>query len=173
MRKGMKILIFCQIGLIVFLFGLVFFWTQTLMLLFAPFGLVPIYTNRGQVQIQSGDKNIAASVYTRKAAPYVLVGPYRFPERKDYFFVRKDEVVGRCLDEKIEGDSIRLCKWLLICFDLSSDHLDAGAPSFNFKSTIQYDETKSIYRYQVILNDDRPEQPQVEVSFSVDKRFLQ
>ena len=173
MSRGMKILIICQTAYVVLLFGLVFFWTQTLMLLFAPFGLIPIYTNRGQVSIQSGDKIIAARVYTRKAAPYVLVGPYPFPERKDYFFVRKNEVVGRCLDEKTEGDSIRLFKWLLICFDLSDDHLDSWAPSFNFKSTIRYDETKSIYRYQVILNDDRPEQPQVEVSFSVDKRFLQ
>ena len=173
MTGGMKKLLFCQIALIVFLFGLVFFWTQTMMLLFAPFGIVPVYTKRGSVEIRSENKTISAGIYTRKGAPYVLVGPYPFPEQDDYFFVRKNEVVGRCLDDKVEGDSIRLFKWLLICFDLSDDHLDSWAPSFNFKSTIRYDETKSIYRYQVILNDDRPEQPQVEVSFSVDKRFLQ
>ena len=169
MRKGMKILIFCQIGLIVFQFGLVFFWTQTLMLLFAPFGLVPIYTNRGQVQIQSGDKNIAASVYTRKAAPYVLVGPYRFPERKDYFFVRKNEVVGRCLDDKIEGDSIRLFKWLLICFDLSND-LDAMAPCYSFQAEIRHDRSGAKYDYRVNLAESG-EPPRI-IFFSVDEKWL-
>ena len=172
MTGGMKKLIFCQIALVVFLFGFVFFWTQTLMLMSAPFGAVPVYTKRESVEIRSENKTISAGIYTRKGAPYVLVGPYPFPEQDDYFFVRKNEVVGRCLDDKIEGDFFRLFKWLLICFDLSDDP-DAMAPCFYFKSKIRYDETKSIYRYQVILNDDRPEQPQVEVSFSVDKRFLQ
>ena len=173
MTVGMKKLILCQVAWVFFLTCIVFFWSHTLMLLLAPFGVIPIYTKQETVSIQSGDKTITANLYTRRGAPYVLVGPYPFPEQDDYFFVRKNEVVGRCLDDKIEGDFFRLFKWLLICFDLSDDHLDSWAPSFNFKSTIRYDETKSIYRYQVILNDDRPEQPQVEVSFSVDKRFLQ
>ncbi len=172
MTGGMKKLILCQVAWVVFLTCIVFFWSQTLMLFLAPFGVIPIYTKRGPVEIRSENKTVLAGIYTRKGAPYVLVGPYPFPEQDDYFFVRKNEVVGRCLDDKVEGDSIRLFKWLLICFDLSDDP-DAMAPCFYFKSTIRYDETKSIYRYQVILNDDRPEQPQVEVSFSVDKRFLQ
>ena len=169
MTGGMKKLIFCQIGLIVFLFGLVFFWTQILMLLFALFGAVPVYTKQGPVQIQSGDKIIAASVYTRQGAPYVLVGPYRFPERKDYFFVRKDEVVGRCLDEKIEGDSIRLFKWLLIGLDLSDD-LDAMAPCYSFQAEIRHNKTKAKYNYRVNLAESGA--PPREVSFSVDEKWL-
>ena len=172
MTGGMKKLILCQVAWVVFLTCIVFFGTQTMMLLLAPFGLIPIYTKQGTVSIESGNKTRTANIYTRRGAPYVLVGPYPFPEQRDFFFVHKDMVVGRCLDEKIEGDFLRLFKWLLICFDLS-DHPDAMAPCFYFKSKIRYDEAKSIYRYQVILNDDRPEQPQVEVSFSVDKRFLQ
>ena len=172
MTGGMKKLILCQVAWVVFLTCIVFFRSQTLMLLLAPFGMIPIYTKQETVSIQSGDKTITANLYTRRGAPYVLVGPYPFPGQDDYFFVRKNEVVGRCLDDKIEGDFFRLFKWLLICFDLSDDP-DAMAPCFYFKSKIRYDEAMSIYRYQVILNDDQPEQPQVEVSFSVDKRFLQ
>ena len=172
MTGGMKKLILCQVAWVVFLTCIVFFWSQTLMLFLAPFGVIPIYTKRGPVEIRSENKTILAGIYTRKGAPYVLVGPYPFPEQRDFFFVHKDMVVGRCLDEKIEGDFFRLFKWLLICFDLSDDP-DSMAPCFYFKSKIRYDETKSIYRYQVILNDNRPDREQVEVSFSVDKRFLQ
>ncbi|MBQ9337400.1 MAG: hypothetical protein IJS14_08905 [Lentisphaeria bacterium] len=173
MTGGMKKLLLCQIAGVIILFGIVFFRTQTLMLILAPFGLVPVYTDQGTVSIQAGNKSITSGIYTRKGAPYVLIAPCPFHEQNDFFFIRKNEVVGRCLDDKIEGDFFRLFKWLLICFDLSDGHLDSWAPSFNFKSTIRYDETRAINRYQVILNDDRPEQPQVEVSFSVDKRFLQ
>lgn len=169
MSRGMKILIICQTAYVVLLFGLVFFWTQTLMLLFAPFGLIPIYTNRGQVSIQSGDKIIAARVYTRKAAPYVLVGPYPFPERKDYFFVRKNEVVGRCLDEKTEGDSIRLFKWLLICFDLSDD-VDTMVPCYSFRTEIRHDKFGAKYDFRV--NMTNPEESPREVFFSVDEKWL-
>ena len=172
MTGGMKKLILCQVAWVVFLTCIVFFWSQTLMLLLAPFGVIPIYTKQETVSIQSGDKTITANLYTRRGAPYVLVGPYPFPEQDDYFFVRKNEVVGRCLDDKIEGDFFRLFKWLLICFDLSDDP-DAMAPCFYFKSKIRYDEAMSIYRYLFILNDNRPDREQVEVSFSVDKRFLQ
>ena len=168
----MKKLILCHVAWVVFLTCIVFFRSQTLMLLLALFGLVPVYTNQGTVSIQAGNKSITTGIYTRKGAPYVLIGPYPFPEQRDFFFVNKDMVVGRCLDEKIEGDSLRLFNRLLICFDLS-DAPDAMAPCFYFKSTIRYDETKSIYRYQVILNDDRPNSEKVEVSFPVDKRFLQ
>ena len=168
----MNKLILCQVAWVVFLTCIVFFRSQTMMLLLAPFGEIPIYTKQETVSIQSGDKTITANLYTRRGAPYVLVGPYPFPEQDDYFFVRKNEVVGRCLDDKIEGDFFRLFKWLLICFDLSDDP-DAMALCFYFKSKIRYDEAKSIYRYQIMLNDDRPDRPQVEVSFSVDKRFLQ
>ena len=172
MTGGMKKLLLCQIAGVIILFGIVFFRTQTLMLILAPFGLVPVYTNQGTVSIQAGNKSITTGIYTRKGAPYVLIGPFPFHEQKDFFFIRKNEVVGRCLDDKIEGDFFRLFKWLLICFDLSDDP-DAMAPCFYFKSKIRYDEAMSIYRYQVILNDNRPDREQVEVSFSVDKRFLQ
>ena len=169
MTGGMKKLIFCQIGLIVFLFGLVFFWTQTLMLLFAPFGAVPVYTKQGPVEIRSKNKTISAGIYTRKGAPYVLVGPYPFPEQDDYFFVRKNEVVGRCLDDKVEGDSIRLFKWLLICFDLSDD-LDAMAPCYSFQAEIRHDQSGAKYDYRVNLAESGA--PPRAVSFSVDEKWL-
>ena len=88
MTGGMKKLILCQVAWVVFLTCIVFFWSQTLMLFLAPFGVIPIYTKRGPVEIRSENKTILAGIYTRKGAPYVLVGPYPFPEQRDFFFVR-------------------------------------------------------------------------------------
>ena len=169
MTGGMKILIGCQVVWVVFLICIVFFGTQTLMLLLVPFGLTPIYTNRGPVTIQTGDKIIAASVYTRQGAPYALVGPYPFPEQKDFFFIRKNEVVGRCLDDKIEGDFFRLFKWLFIAFDLSSN-LDAWAPHFSFQAEIRHDRSGAKYDYRVNLAESG-EPPRI-IFFSVDEKWL-
>ena len=169
MTGGMKKLILCQVAWVVFLTCIVFFGTQTMMLLLAPFGVIPIYTKQETVSIQSGDKTITANLYTRRGAPYVLVGPYPFPEQRDFFFVHKDLVVGRCLDEKIEGDFLRLFKWLLICFDLS-DHPDAMAPCYSFQAEIRHDRSGAKYDYRVNLAESG-EPPRI-IFFSVDEKWL-
>jgi len=145
------------------------FRAQILFFLVVISELFPIYTNRGSVPIQSGDKIIAASVYTRQGAPYALVGPYPFPEQKDFFFVRKNEVVGRCLDDKVEGDFFRFFKWLVIGFDLSSN-IDAWAPHFSFQAEIRHNSYGAKYDYRVNLAESG-ESPRV-VFFSVDEKWL-
>ena len=169
MTGGIKKQLLCQIAGAVMLLTIFFFRVEIMYYFLLICELVPIYTNRAPVPIQSGDKIIAASVYTRQGASYALVGPYPFPEQKDFFFVRKDKVVGRCLDDKIEGDFFRMFKWLVIGFDLS-DNLDAMAPCYYFQAEIRHDKTKAKYDYRVNLAESG--EPPREVSFSVDERWL-
>lgn len=136
------------------------------------FGANSVYTDQGKVTIRSPNQTVEGRIYFRKESPYILIGPYPFPAQDDFFFIRKDCVVRRILDEKIEGDFFRLYKWLFISFDLSS-RLDAMAPHVSLDTEIRYDPLQSKYHYKILgtgLVYPNPEKYQI--TFTVDQKIL-
>ena len=159
-------------GFILMMWGILFH-QKILVFLFGLAGFLSVYTDQGTVTINSGNKKIPAQIYVCKGAPYTLIGPYPFPEQKDFFFIQKNEVTGRVLDSKIADDYVLLFKWLFICFDLKGDP-DSMTSCFYFDSKTKYDKKNARYVYQIKL--DKASFPQAqdrEISFSVPEKFLQ
>ena len=164
-----KIYIPILITIVSLLDGILFFWKEILLFFCTAAGYSSLYTREGELLLQYGNKNVTVSIYRSQNVPYTLIGPVPFREQEDFLFVRKTEVAGRILDEKVRGDFFRLWKWLFILFDLSSKP-DAMAPSFLFKTKIRYDEKLSGYFYEIYL-DDSPETER-KIYFFLDKKFL-
>ena len=146
-----------------------FFWKEILLFILTVSGYSSLYTREGILLLQQGNKTIKASIYRSKNVPYTLIGPIPFPEQEDFLFVGKNKVAGRILDEKVEDDYYRFCKWLFIMFDLSSKP-DAMAPAFFFETKIRYDEKQGKYFYEITPEGSR--ETESKILFSLDKKFL-
>lgn len=78
---------------------------------------------------------IPLGVYKARNKPFLLVGPYRFDDYEDFFFVNKKQLIGTAVDKGGEA-WFRLGKYLFILDDLNHwdvlrvpwwDHLDDPA----------------------------------------------
>ena len=87
-------------------------------------GFIPRYSKVMEVSVESNRKIVPCSIYRRDGSPFLLLGPYPFlKEQSDFFFVTKDFVQVRFLDEKTD-DWTRIFKWVWIDQDMDPNGRD-------------------------------------------------
>jgi len=98
----------------------------------------PRYSEVMEIPVDGNGTVVPCKLYRRDGAPFLLVGPYPFQEetplwnaQSDFFFVGRDRVMGRMLDEKTDDWTLKH-KWVWIGMDLDPQGRDSMAPSFFF-----------------------------------------
>ena len=103
------------------------------------------YSEVMEIPVEHGGKTVPCKLYRRSGAPFLLLGPYPFlkghpllGDRSDFFFIGRDRVMGRALDEKTEDWKLKY-KWVWIGMDLDPNERNSQAPSYIFHSTCVFD----------------------------------
>ena len=103
------------------------------------FGFSPRYSKIMEIPVEANGKTVACGLYRRDGAPFLLLGPYPFlKDQSDFFFVAKDFVQVRFLDDKTD-DWTRIFKWVWIGMDLDPNERNSGAPSYVFQESRVFD----------------------------------
>lgn len=133
-------------------------------------GLIPCYPYAETITVSCGGEKVPCRIYYKAGAPYVLIGPFHFGNgRYDFFFVRKNDVVGRGLDDKTaDWRTHWFGAFLFICFDLDPDGIDSWCPNDSFSGVrIRYDRETDSMVYLI-----PPSQGLREIRFSVPCKYL-
>ena len=133
------------------------------------FGFSPRYSKIMEIPVEANGKTVACGLYRRDGSPFLLVGPYPFlKDQSDFFFVAKDFVQVRFLDDKTD-DWTRIFKWVWIMQDMDPNGWDSYAPCYSFNETRTPDPKTGIVAFTLA---DCEKNGSVHYRFSIPKHLI-
>ena len=110
------------------------------------------YSEVMEIPVEHGGKTVPCKLYRRSGAPFLLLGPYPFlKEQSDFFFIARDRVFGRALDEKSD-DWTRIFKWVWIAQDLDPGGEDSIVPHYRFDTEHAEDPATGLVHFTCSAN---------------------
>ena len=132
-------------------------------------GLAPRYSEVMEIPVEHGGKTVPCKLYRRSGAPFLLLGPYPFlKEQSDFFFIARDRVFGRALDEKSD-DWTRIFKWVWIAQDLDPGGEDSIVPHYRFDTEHAEDPATGLVHFTCSVNSSGEEET---FRFSIPKHLI-
>ena len=132
-------------------------------------GFAPRYAEVMDIPVERDGKTVMCKLYRRDGSPFLLLGPYPFlKEQSDFFFIARDRVFGRALDEKSD-DWTRIFKWVWIVQDLNPGRADSIVPHYFFDARRAEDPATGLVHFTCSANSAGEEET---LRFSIPKHLI-